>query len=109
MVKATGFSSYMVRRYAKPERSLRKFMTEDLYMLPPAIFPCEHLDTPGMRYINSDFAPIKHPFDNTVDIESYNINWYDDKPPSRAPTFIRDNIISTGSPDQGESLSGLYA
>ena len=92
VVEATGFSSHMVSWYAKSEIALRKFMTEDLYMLPPAILPCEHLDTPDMIYINSDFAPTKHPFDHTVDIERYNINWYDDGPSSRAPTFIRNNI-----------------
>mmetsp|Transcript_30102 Transcript_30102/g.28997 ORF Transcript_30102/g.28997 Transcript_30102/m.28997 type:complete len:86 (+) Transcript_30102:3-260(+) len=81
----------------KPDSALRKFMTEDVYILSPDILPCEHLDTPDMRYINSDFTPDKYPFDNTADIESYNINWYDDKPPSRAPTLIRENIIPSGS------------
>ena len=39
VVEATGFSSYQVRRYGKPSSTLWKFMTEDLYMLPPAIMP----------------------------------------------------------------------
>ena len=43
VVETTGFSSYQVRRYGKPNSALRKFMTEDLYMLPPAIMPCEKL------------------------------------------------------------------
>jgi len=48
VVEDTGFSAYMVRRYGKPDSALRKFMTEDLYMLPLAILPCEHFDTPDM-------------------------------------------------------------
>ena len=89
VVENTGFSLYMVLRYGKPDSALRKFMTGNLYMLPLTILSCEHLSTPDIRYLNSKFAPIKHPFDNTTDIESYNISWIEDQPPSRALiTFI---------------------
>lgn len=83
-------------------------MTEDLYMLPPAILSCEHLDTPDMRYLNSDFAPIKHPFDNTADIESYNTSWFEDQPPSRVPTFIQDNTIPSVSSVQVMPLFDVF-
>ena len=108
VVEPTGFSSYQVRRYGKPESALRKFMTEDLYMLPPAIMPCANSDTSDMRYINSDYAPIKHPFDDNFNIEAYNTNWYDDAPPSRAPDFIRDNVIPSVSAVRAIPLSDNY-
>ena len=107
-VKGTGFSACMVRRHSKLNIVLRKFMTEDLYMLPPAILPCEHLDTPDIQYLNGDFAPIKHPFDNTADIESYNISWFEDQPSSRAPTFTQDNVISSISSVCAKPLSDTY-
>ena len=57
-------------------------------MLPPVILQYEHLDTSNMRHMNIDFAPIKHPFDDTGDIESYTISWFEDQLPSHIPTFI---------------------
>ena len=77
-------------------------------MLPPAIMPCENSDTLDMRYINSNYAPIKHPFDNNFDIEAYNTNWYDDAPPSRAPDFIKDNVIPSVSAVRSVPLSNNY-
>ena len=71
-MEAAGFSSYQVRRYGKINSTLRKLMTEFLYMLPPAIMPCENSDTPDMRYVSSDYTHVKHPFDDTFDIEAYN-------------------------------------
>ena len=65
-------SSYLVRRYGNPNSSLCNYMTQDVYILPPTILPCEHLDTPDMRYLNSDFAPKHHPFVNALDVERYN-------------------------------------
>ena len=70
IVKDTGHSN-LVRRYDKTNSSLRKYMTQDLYILPPN-FPCKHLDTPNVMYLNSDFAPKNRPFANTLDIASYN-------------------------------------
>ena len=87
VIEDTGNSAYNVRRYGKPDGPLYKYMTQDLYLLPPTILPCEQMDTPDMRYLNSDFAPRKQPFDN-LDIESYNTKWFDDAPPSQVPTFI---------------------
>ena len=72
-------------------------MTQVLYLLLPTILPCEHLDTPDMRYLNSNFSPKNHPFANTLDIESYNTHWDDSKPPSSVPTFIRDNHVPSVS------------
>ena len=91
IVKDTGFSSYLVIRYGKPNSAVQKFLAEDLYLLPKQILPIEHVDTPDMRYLSSNFAPLQHPFGKTFDIETYNTAWYDDVPPSHAPVFIRDS------------------
>ena len=108
VVKDAGFSAYIVRRYSKPNSALRKYMTEDLNIFPPAILPCEYLDTPDMQYLNSDLSRIKHIFDNTADIENYNISWFEDQPSSRAPTFTQDNVISSISSVCAKPLSDTY-
>ena len=108
VVKDAGFSAYIVRRYSKPNSALRKYMTEDLNIFPPAILPCEYLDTPDMQYLNSDLSRIKHIFDNTADIENYNISWFEDQPPSREPTFIQDIVIPSISYVRAKPLSDTY-
>ena len=97
-----------MRRYGKTHSALRKYMTHDLYILPPKISPYEHLDTPGMRYLNSDFTPNNHLFTMTLDIESCNTHWYDDKSPSRVPFFFRDSHMSSVSAAIARPLSEQY-
>lgn len=108
IVGDTGHSSYLVQRYGNPNSALQKFMTEDLYLLPPQILPCEHMDTPDMRYLNADFAPLQHPFGKVFDIEAYNNAWFDDKPPSRPPEFIRDSSIPDILIHSAKPLSSVY-
>ena len=51
-----------------------------IYLLPPLILPCDEVDTPDLRYLNTDFAPnLKHPFHRDFDIEAYNTKWFDDE------------------------------
>ena len=107
VVEDTGNDAYLVRRYGKPNGPLMKYMTQDLYLLPPTILPCEHMDTPDMRYLNSDFAPQNQPFGD-LDIESYNTHWFENEPPSRVPTFIRDSFIPSVSPNSTRPLSENY-
>ena len=80
-------------------------MTQDVCMLPPKILLCEEMDTPDMQYIDSNFAPVNQPFKDRLDIESYNLYWYDDRPPSRSPTFIGDSHIPPVSPITIKPLS----
>lgn len=61
-------------RYGNASSAMINFMTDNLYLEPPANLPCEHLDTPDMQCLNIIFAPVKHAFDNTMDIESHNVN-----------------------------------
>ena len=92
VINDTSNGAYEVRRFGKPNGALHKFLTDDLYLLPKQLLPCEHLDTPDMRYLNSDFAPVNHPFGN-FDLESYNTAWFDDEPPSRVPEFLYDTHL----------------
>ena len=79
-----------------------------MYLLPKTILPCEHLDTPDMRYLNTDHPPLHHPLSDIYDIEGYNIAWYDDKPPSRPPDFLHDSSIIVTSPQSARPLSDCY-
>ena len=97
VVKDTWNSTYMVRRYGKPHGPTYKYMTQDVYMLPPTILPCKQIDTPNMRYLNSDFTPSKQPFKDTIDIERYNAHWYDYEPLYRTTNFIRDRHMTSVS------------
>ena len=94
IVEDTGHSSYIVKRYGN-SNSLPtfKFLAEDLYLLPRQVLPCDPVDTTDMRYLNTDYAPMKHPFEGSFDIAGYNTRWYDDEPPSRPPEFILDNPV----------------
>ena len=103
--RVTGYDTYYVRRYGKPQSALQKFMASDLYMLPPQILPCEHVDTPTLRYLNSDFAPLRHPFSKNFDIEGYNTSWFDDKPVSRPPDFLLDKSFLDTSAKKATPLS----
>ena len=89
--RVTGHDTYYVRRYGKPQSALQKILARDLYLLPPQILSCEHVDTPTLRYLNSDYAPLRHPFGKKFNIESYNTSWFDDKPVSRPPDFLLDS------------------
>jgi len=93
IVKKTQGSSYIVRPYGTETGTTQKFQTEDLYLLPKEILPCEHLDLPDMRYMNFDFAPTNHPFGKAFDITGYNNAWYNDKPPSKPPEFLPKALI----------------
>lgn len=47
IVKDTGHSSYLMRRCGKPNSSLRKYMTQYLYLLTPTILLCEYFGYTG--------------------------------------------------------------
>ena len=80
VVTASSKGTYNCRKYGKPQGTIKKFRTEDMYLLPPLIYPGESLDTADLRYLNSDFAPLHHPFSKSFDIEAYNTRWFDSNP-----------------------------
>ena len=63
-------------------------MVSYLYLLPPQILPYEHIDTPYLRFLDTNFAHLRHPFVENFNIESYNTLWFDDEPVSRPPDFL---------------------
>ena len=77
IISKASVGTYNCRKYGKPNGSIKRFHMEDLYLLPPTIYPTEPVDTADLRYLNSDFAPLHHPFSKTFDIEAYNNRWFD--------------------------------
>ena len=47
-------------------------MTYDLYLLPPPLKPCEHVDSTDTCYLNQIHAPLVNPLKRALDIELYN-------------------------------------
>ena len=45
IVSKASLGTYNCRKYGKPEGAIKKFRTEDLYLLPPTVYPCEPVDT----------------------------------------------------------------
>ena len=58
IVRHTGFGSYYVRKLNKPDSPDLKFMSYDLYPLPPSLKPCELVDTTDSRYLNQNHFPL---------------------------------------------------
>ena len=56
-----GRNSFEVQRYDNPSSSKRKYKNTELYLLPPALFHSNPLDTINQRYINSTHDPIIDP------------------------------------------------
>jgi hypothetical protein len=69
----------------KADSAIRKFLAQDIYALSPQILPCDPVDLPDLRYLNTNYAPVKHPFKASFDVESYNSMWFDEQPPSVRP------------------------
>ena len=89
VVNDTGLGSYACRKYGKPQGTLSKFLTDDLYLLPPQLLPCNEVDMADLRYFNSEFTPsLKHPFFKDFSIEAYNTVWFDDELDTSEPNVI---------------------
>ena len=69
--------SYSVKPFDKANGAIRRFMAQDIYALPPQILSCDDIEFPDLRYLNNDFAPVKHSFKYVFNIESYNSMWLD--------------------------------
>ena len=77
VVENHGNVTYSVQPFDKPDSVVRKFQTQDLYALPLQYIPCDDVDLPDFRYLNTDFTPVKHPFKDNSIIENYNSMWLD--------------------------------
>ena len=78
-----GNGSYTVKPFEKPNGTDRKFLAQDMYAFPPQILPCDQIDLPYSRYMNTSFAPVARLFKDMFNIESYNIVWLDSQPPCK--------------------------
>ena len=93
IVEDLGGDSYHVQRYNDRDSAIRKYKGTDLYLLPPAIFPSDPLDTMDVRYLNYSNAPIVHPLKKALKIEVYNDMIFD-KPPN-LQSDSTDNLAVT--------------
>ena len=60
---------------------------------------CGCTDTPDLRYLNINFAPLHNPFVKGFEIESYNTRWFDDDPDSATSKpmhKVNDSISEEG-------------
>ena len=80
IVKCIGYGSYLVRKLYKSNSPELKFMTTDLYSLPPSLKPCEPVDSFNIRYLNISYCPIVNPLIKPLNIELYNDTWFDTPP-----------------------------
>ena len=103
IIERVSLGTYDCRKYGKPDGTIKKFRTEDLYLLPPDIFPCESTDSTDLRYLSNDFAPLHHPFTKDFNIEAYNTRWFDEEPTPPSERLLlkspaihneEDNIIA---------------
>ena len=94
-------SSYTMVPFDKPDGAPRKYMAQDIYALPPQILPCNDIDLPDFRYLNSDCVPVKHPFLDEFKIECYNSMWIDPKAPIVKPNLAQ--ICSKNLPHASDS------
>ncbi|MGH7955253.1 MAG: hypothetical protein ACREOZ_04760 [Gloeomargaritales cyanobacterium] len=69
--------SYTVRLTNNPKAATRQYPTEALHLLPPCIKAFEPLDTPDLRFLNHEHAPLLHPLKHTLDIDFYGERWQD--------------------------------
>ena len=93
--KVLGHGSYEVQKYNDPTSATRKYKSTELYLLPPALFPSDPLDTTDQRYLNYEHAPIPHPLQQPLQIELYNDKYFSPPPHHlQSPSTNRFTISS---------------
>ena len=87
IIEDLGSDSYHVKRHNNANSVGRKDKGTDLYLLPPAIFSSDPLDTMDMRYLNYFNAPVISPLNKTLKMEIYN---------NKQPTsqFVSKDVVS---------------
>ena len=48
----------------KPDSTELRFISEDLYILPPSLKPCEPIDSSDTRYLNQSHTIVVNPLKN---------------------------------------------
>ena len=110
-IRTKDHGSYFVRKLHRPDSPELKFMTYDLYPLPPSLKPCEPVDTTDTRYLNQSHTPITSPLKKALHIELYNEKWFDKPLLTSIPPFCyhhRTLDISTKSVSPYPTVVGLH-
>ena len=76
--------SYHDQRYNDEDSTIRKYKETDLYLLLPAIFPSDPMDTMDVRYLNYSHAHIVSPLKKALKIEMNNDAYFDKSTPSHS-------------------------
>ena len=66
-------NNFEVQLYDEPQSSKRKYKNKELYMLHPALFPSEPLNTTNQRFLNSHHAPVINPFQCSMKVALYSV------------------------------------
>ena len=70
-------------------------MTEDLYILPPCILPCDLNDSFNLLFvISASLLPIVHTLNKSLNIKE---RWFHDKPENYLPKFDYSKIPHSSS------------
>ncbi|MGH7955061.1 MAG: hypothetical protein ACREOZ_03790 [Gloeomargaritales cyanobacterium] len=88
IVEVVGHGSYRLKSFGRPDAATRVHHSEDLFLLPPSLRPCDPLDTPDLRFLNHSHAPSLHPLKKVLDIDLYNEVWFDSTLVTKAPTRL---------------------
>ena len=98
IVQGTGRGGCIVRKLHKLDSPELKFMSEDLYILPPSLKSCEPVDSSDTRYPNQSHAPITNPFKKPLSIEFYNEKWFSHPPKTSPPQFVHEHATLSFHP-----------
>ena len=71
IIKDLGNNAFEVYCYGVENSATRKYKNTELYLLPPALFPSEVLDTIDKRYLDSKHFPMVSPLLKPMRIELY--------------------------------------
>ena len=75
-----------------------------MYLLPPALFPADPLDTTDQRYLNYEHVPLQHPLQKALKIDLYNTKYL--QPPLAQLQGSQQNQLS--QPIDTEALVLLH-
>ena len=73
IVRGIERGSCMARKMNKLDSPEFMFMSEDVYILPPSLTPCEPIYSSDTRYLNQSHAKIVNPLATYINIKLYNI------------------------------------
>ena len=91
ITRSTGFGSYFVRKFNKPDSPELKFMAYNLYPLPPSFKPFEPVDSTDTRYLNQMHAPLINSLKKALDIELYNDKCFNKPFQNSTPKLVYDH------------------